>query len=133
MTETQFTSIEVEKLGRLVNNLGILGSQLICRNQSGLGHLAHTNLQNIKKSDEQFLKRLSQLARNSGDESALRLIEDLERIPDDPVRSDDPIQSLYFARGCLFASAFLGHCIAAATKHALAQSALVCEQTRTLN
>jgi len=127
MTETQFTSTELEKLGRLVNNLGILGSQLICRNPSGIGHLAHTNLQNIKKSDEPFLKRLSQLARTSGDESTLRLIEDLERVP------DDPIQSLYLARRCLFASAFLGHCIAAATKQALAQSALECEQTRTLN
>ena len=87
MTETQFTSTELEKLGRLVNNLGILGSQLICRTQSGMGHLAHINLQNIKKSDEQFLKRLSHLARDSGDESALRLIEDLERIPEDPTKA----------------------------------------------
>jgi hypothetical protein len=144
MTETRFTHPEMEKLARLVNNFGILGSQLICRSsqlmcrilgsqlichsQPDLGQLAHANLQNLKISDEQLLRRVNQLARKSGDEGALRLIEDLERLP-----SADPMQSLSLARRCLLASAFLGHCIAAASRHPYVPSVIVFEQHRTLN
>ena len=54
-----------------------------------------------------MLKRLDHAARQSKDESALRLIEDLETMP------ADAMQSLHAARRCLLAAAFLGHCIAA--------------------
>jgi hypothetical protein len=127
MTETRFTHPEIEKLARLVNNFGILGSQLICRSRPDLGQHAQANLQNLKNSDQQLLKRVNQLACKSGDEGALRLIEDLERQP------DDPMQSLSLARRCLLASAFLGHCIAAANRYPYARSVIVSEQRRTLN
>jgi hypothetical protein len=127
MTETRFTHPEMEKLARLVNNFGILGSQLICLSRPDLGQNAQANLQNLKNSDQQLLKRVNQLARKSGDEGALRLIEDLERQP------DDPMQSLSLARRCLLASAFLGHCIAAASRYSYAPSVIVSEQHRTLN
>ena len=53
-----------------------------------------------------MLRQLDKLARDSGDKSALRLIEDLARIP------ANLIQILAVVRRCLMASAFLGHCIA---------------------
>ena len=127
MTEIRFTNLEMEKLARLVNYFGILGSQLICCSLPDLGQLAQANLQNLKNSDEQLLKRVTQLARKSADEGVLRLIEDLERQP------NDLMQNLSLARRCLLASAFLGHCIAAASRYPYVPSVIVSDQHRTLN
>jgi len=68
---------------------------------------AQANLQKCRGEHEELLKRLDHAARQSKDESALRLIEDLETMP------ADAMQSLHAARRCLLAAAFLGHCIAA--------------------
>ena len=64
------------------------------------------NLATVKKEDEALLKRLDELAREQSEESPLRLIEDLTRMP------GDAAQMLTLLRRCLLVSAFLGHCIA---------------------
>ena len=91
----------------LVNSLGIVGSQLILRHRPDLYLQAHANLRKCGGEHEDLLKRLDHFARQSKDESALRLIEDLDIMP------ADAVQSLQAARRCLLAAAFLGHCIAA--------------------
>jgi hypothetical protein len=101
----RLTHHEVEQAARLINGFGIIGSQIVFRNSMELYRRAYTLLQKIKQQDEQFLRRLDKLARSSNDESALRLIEDLATQP------NDVAQCLSFARRCLAASAFLGHCI----------------------
>ena len=98
---------EIETLGMILNALGIVGSQLILRHRPELLLHAQANLRKCKSEHEELLKRLDQAARQSQDESALRLIEDLDMIP------ADAVQSLHAARRCLLAAAFLGHCIAA--------------------
>ena len=105
LAELYFTAAETEMLGRLVNGLGIVGSQLILRNRPDLHLQAHANLRKCKSEHEELLKRLDQIARQSEDESALRLIEDLDVVP------TDATQNLLVARRCLLAAAFLGHCI----------------------
>jgi len=105
LTELYFTAAEIETLGRLVNGLGIIGSQLILRNRPDLYPQAHANLRKCKSEYEELLKRLDRIARQSEDESALRLIEDLDVVP------TDATQNLLVARRCLLAAAFLGHCI----------------------
>jgi len=97
---------EIEILGRIINALGVAGSQLILRHRPELYLKAQVNLRKFKAENEDLLKRLDQLARRSKDEGALRLIEDLEILP------LDAVQSLQGARRCLLAAAFLGHCIA---------------------
>src|SRR5437762_4767952 len=106
LTELYFTAIEVETLGRLINGLGIIGSQLILRQRPDLYLRAHANLRKCKSEHEDFLKRLDEISRQSEDESALRLVEDLDVMP------VDAMQSLNAARRCLLAAAFLGHCLA---------------------
>lgn len=106
MIEPYLSPAEVDTLGKLVNNFGILGSQLIQRSRPDWHRSAFANLQRVKASDEPLVRRVDQLARISGDEGALRLIEDLEKSP------EDTLQCLTLARRCLLASAFLGHCIA---------------------
>src|SRR6266404_5324996 len=105
MTEQYFTAGEIEILGKVVNSLGIMGSQILLRQRPELYLQAHANLRKCRKDSEELLKRLDDMARQSKDESALRIIEDLDVVP------EDAVQSLHIARRCLLASAFLGHCI----------------------
>jgi hypothetical protein len=107
LSEPYFTPAEIETLGMLVNGLGIVGSQLILRHRPDLYLHAHANLRKRRSEHEDLLKRLDHFARQSKDESAVRLIEDLDIMP------ADAVQSLQAARRCLLAAAFLGHCIAA--------------------
>ena len=71
MVEEYFTAVEIKKLGRLVNNLGILASQIILRHQPALHQRAYENLQKLKTEEEEFLKKLDRMARRSQDERAL--------------------------------------------------------------
>src|SRR5260221_10851237 len=100
-----FTAAERAKLGILVNNICIYATQLIGQGKPGFSTLALTNLANLQKEDAEFLKRLDGLAREHGDESPLRLIDDLARVP------ANMAQTLMLIRRCLAASAFIGHCI----------------------
>ena len=106
LSERYFTAAEIETLGMLVNGFGIVGSQLILRHRPDLYLQAHANLRKCRSEHEDLLKRLDHIARQSKDERALRLIEDLDVMP------ADAVQSLQAARRCLLAAAFLGHCIA---------------------
>lgn len=101
-----FTPKERERLGVLVNNISFFGTQLIHQTEAQLTRRALANLATVKKEDDALLKRLDELAREQGEESPLRLIEDLTRMP------GDAAQMLTLLRRCLLVSAFLGHCIA---------------------
>jgi hypothetical protein len=101
-----FTPKERERLGVMVNNVSFFGTQLIHQTGADLTRRALGNLATVKKEDEPLLKHLDELAREQGEESPLRLIEDLTRMP------GDAAQILALVRRCLLVSAFLGHCIA---------------------
>jgi hypothetical protein len=116
MSETYFAVTEVEQLARLINSLGIVGAQLMVRHRPDHYQRAQTNLQNFRHKNRELLDRVHSLALKSGDESALRLVEDLERVP------PDAMQALVLVRRCLLASAFLGHCIAHAERSAVQPS-----------
>jgi len=100
------TATEREKLGVLVNNISVFAAQLVTSGGTDVATRALANLARLKKDHEDFLKRLDELAREHHNESALRLIEDLPRMP------GDLAQTLIVVRRCLLASAFLGHWLA---------------------
>ena len=104
-----FTATEREKLGVLVNNLSIFAAQIVSQGAPGLSTRALSNLATVKREHEELLKRLDELAREHGDESPLRLIEDLASVP------GDVAQMLTIVRRCLLVSGFLGHCMARAS------------------
>jgi hypothetical protein len=112
MAETFLTPSEIGELARLVNSFGIIGGQLIAKSRPEHYQRAHANLQNFRRSNKELLERIDGMARQTGDESALRLSEDLEKVP------TDVAQALQLARRCLLASAYLGHCIAAVDRAA---------------
>jgi hypothetical protein len=101
-----FTPQEREKLGVLVNNIAIFAAQMVNHRGSAFTAQALMNLAKLTREDEDFLKRLDQLAREQQDESPLRLIEDLAQVP------SGVLEKLTVVRRCLLASAFLGHCMA---------------------
>ena len=100
------TALEREKLGVLVNNIGVYASQLMHQDLPGFATRALANLAKFKAGNEDLLKRLDEAAREVGDVSPLRLVEYLARTP------ADVGQMLTVVRRCVVASAFLGHCIA---------------------
>ena len=105
VTPERFSLEEMAQIGRLINGLGVLGNQLIRHSVPEHRRRASAILRTVKQQHEGLLRRLDGLARSSGDESALRLIEDLSG------PAADIIRQLDLARRCLAASAFLGHCI----------------------
>jgi hypothetical protein len=108
-TRITLTAPEREKLGVLINNIGVYASQLMHQDMPGLATRALANLAKFKAENEDLVKRLDELARELGDASPLRLVEDLARTP------ADVAQMLTLVRRCALASAFLGHCIAQAS------------------
>jgi hypothetical protein len=117
-----FTPIEREKMGVLVNNLSFFGSQILSQGAPEFSLRALSNLRKVKGEHEDLLKRLDELARQQGDESPLRLIEDLVRLP------TDVAQMLTLVRRCLLASSFIGHCIAQPSDQPTALEALTEEK-----
>jgi hypothetical protein len=109
-----FTVTEREKMAVVVNNLCFYASQLMLQGPPDIAQRALLNLRKLKKEDEALLKRL---AREQGDESPLRVIEDLARLP------SDVVQIMKLVRRCLLASAFLGHCLAQPTHLAISTEA----------
>lgn len=71
-----FTAAERQKLGVLVNNITIFATQLLTQSGGDVSTRALANLARVKTVYEDLLKRLDELAREHGDESPLRLIED---------------------------------------------------------
>ena len=103
---TVFTTTERERLGVLVNNLSFYASQLMIQGSPELAKRALAQLDKMKNDDDALLRRLDEIAREQSDESPLRVIEDLVRLP------SDIAQMLTLVRRCLLASALLGHCLA---------------------
>ena len=101
-----FTSTERERLGVIVNNIGIYGSQLIQQTGAEFTRMALANLARVREQNHEVLRRLDELAREQGEESPLRLVEDMVRLP------ADAAQILTLLRRCLLVSAFLGRCLA---------------------
>lgn len=101
-----FTAADVEVMAKIVNNVGIYASQILHNHRSDLAQRSLINISKIKKDDDGLLKRLDQMAREQGDESPLRLIEDLSRLP------ANVTGLLELVRRCLLTTAFLGHCMA---------------------
>src|SRR3954470_18641640 len=95
-----------EKVAVLVNNLNIFAAELISRTTPVIGTRAFLNLKKVRDERGDLIRRLDELARAQGDESPLRLIEDLPRVP------TDVAQMLTMVRRCLLSAAFLAHCIA---------------------
>ena len=104
-----FTATEREKLGVLINNISVFASQIVSNSGPHFSTRALANLAKLKVDQEELLKRLDQLAREQNEESPLRLIEDLPRLP------TDLAQMLMLVRRCLLTSAFLGHLLAQPT------------------
>jgi len=100
------TATERERLAVVVNNICFYASQLILQGSPVLTQRALANLAKTKDEQETLLTRLDEVAREQGDESLLRVIEDLARLP------TDVSQMMTLVRRCLLASAFLGHCLA---------------------
>src|SRR5205823_3221920 len=96
-----FTASERERLGVLVNNISVYGTQIVSRDNADVGVRALANLAKVKTEHDDFLKRLDELARAHGEESPLRLIEDVTRLP------NDVAHMLTLTRRCLLVSAFL--------------------------
>ena len=113
-----FTATERERLGVFINNLSMLAAQMMLQSSPEFSRRALANLAKIRSDDGPLLKRLDELARESGDESPLRLIEDLARQP------TDIAQMMTTVRRCLLASAFLGHCITQPTHPHVAAEAV---------
>lgn len=105
-TRITLTVTERERVGVLINNIGVYASQLLHQDLPGVATRALANLAKIKADNEDLLKRLDEWAREVGDASPLRLVEDLAHTP------TDVGQVLTLVRRCVLASAFLGHCIA---------------------
>lgn len=123
MIENYLTPAEIEKLGIAVNGLGVLGSQVVLRQRPDLLQAAHRNLQKLRQEEPDLLRRMDEMARKTSDESALRLIEDLDRLP------TDAMPCIALARRCLLACAFLGHCIAISSHPPVQQQAQVADKT----
>src|SRR3954470_18398029 len=101
-----FSATEREKFGVLVNNLNVFAAEVLDRTQFALPGARTNESRKAEERKRDLLRRLDEFARAQGDESPLRLIEDLPSMP------CDVAQILTFVRRCLLVSAFLGHCIA---------------------
>jgi hypothetical protein len=117
-----FTAPEREKLGVLVNNLSVFAAQLVLQSGPDFSTRALANLAKLKTEQEELLKRLDKVARDQGEESPLRLIEDLPRFP------ADAAQLLTVVRRCLLVTGFVGHLLAQPTHPAAAAEALAEEK-----
>jgi len=104
-----FTATERERMAVLINNLCFYASQLVIHSSVEISQRALLNLDKIKNECEPLLKRLDEVAREQGDHSPLRVIEELVQRP------NEVAQMLMLVRGCLLASGFLGHCLAQPT------------------
>src|SRR5262245_29971868 len=101
-----FTATERERMAVLINNLCFYASQLVIQSSPEISQRALLNLGKVKNEHEPLLKRLDEIAREQSDESPLRVVEDVVRLP------NDVAHMMRLVRRCLLAAAFLGHCLA---------------------
>ena len=112
MTDVYFTAGEIETLGKVVNSLGIMGSQILLRHRPELYLQAHANLRKCRKDSEAT-------ARQQGDSTTLIAANPLGMCGTAAAAADPAAQfresicrMVDGAAAVLLASAFLGHCIA---------------------
>jgi len=101
-----FTASAIRKLAVLINCLSVIGSQLVAQREGTLNQ-GRANLLKFRNENAELLQEVHGLALKDNAESALRLIEDLER----PAVADAGYL-LGLVKRCLLASVFLSHCIA---------------------
>jgi hypothetical protein len=106
MDTATFTAPAIRKLAVLINCFSVIGSQLVAQREGTLNQ-GHANLLKFKNENAGLLQEVHTLALKGNAESALRLIEDLER-----PASADVGYLLGLTKRCLLASVFLSHCIA---------------------
>lgn len=105
-----FTAAERERIGVLINNISIYVAQILSNTAgTNVTTRALANIAKVRRENEDMLRRLDEFAREHFEESPLRLIEDLPRVP------LDVAGLLTLVRRCAMASAFLGHCLAQPT------------------
>ena len=98
-----FTATERERMAVLIKNLCFYASQLVIHSSAEISQRALLNLDKIKNEYEPLLKRLDEVAREQGDHSPLRVIEDLVHRPNDVAQ---------MLMATLVSIGFLGHCLA---------------------
>ena len=108
MTEKQpvrFSPEDINVLGRLINNLSFVGSQLLAITRPELYRHARANLRTIQSDFSEFVKRLDALGSQTNELRVGRLLEDIEKTP------TDAAGILTLANQCFLAIAFLSHCL----------------------
>jgi hypothetical protein len=94
---------DINVLGRLINNVSFVGSQLLAITRPELYQHARANLQTIQRDFSEFLKRLDELGSQTKEVRVGRLLEDIEKTP------TDVAGMLALANQCFLAIAFLSH------------------------
>jgi hypothetical protein len=100
-----FSPEDINIVGRLINNLSFVGSQLLAITRPELYQHARANLKTIQRDFSKFVKRLDTLGSQTKDLRVGRLLEDIERTP------TDAAGILTLANQCFLAVAFLSHCL----------------------
>jgi hypothetical protein len=79
----RFSPEDINILGRLINNLSFVGSQLLAITRPELYQHARANLKTIQSDLSEFVKRLDTLSSQTNDLRIGRLLEDIEKTPAD--------------------------------------------------
>jgi hypothetical protein len=92
-----FSPEDINVLGRLINNISFVGSQLLA--------ITRPELKTIQRDFGEFIKRLDALGTQTNDIRVARLLEDIEETP------LDAAGILTLVNQCFQAVAFLSHCL----------------------
>ena len=108
-----FSSEDIRLIGRIINNVSFVGSQLLAMRRPELCQRARLNLKTIQNDFGDFVRRLDSLGSQADgvrtgrllEDGVGRLMEDIERTP------TDAAGILTLANRCFLAIAFLSHCL----------------------
>jgi hypothetical protein len=108
---------DIKMVGRLINNMSFVGSQLLISRRPDVCQHARANLKTLQKDFGEFVKRLDSLGSQASEVRAGRLLENrvgrlLEDIEETPT---DAAGILTLANRCFLAVAFLSHCLVVGT------------------
>ena len=104
-----FSPEDINVLGRLINNMSFVASQLLAITRPELYQHARLNLQTIQRDFSEFINRLDALGTQTSDIRVGRLLEDIEETP------LDAAGILTLVNRCFQAVAFLSHCLVVGT------------------
>jgi len=108
-----FSSEDIRLIGRIINNVSFVGSQLLAMRRPEVCQQARVNLKTIQNDFGYFVRRLDALGSQANEartgrwleDGVGRLMEDIERTP------TDAAGILTLANRCFLAIAFLSHCL----------------------